>query len=92
MEAKKILNENNVEWFDLQEDDLTFKQFEQSLLAQTTPFLLTVSDQQISTNSANSDLIVLVKMLTTPYINTYYYKTELIFSRRIDKIKMKKEK
>lgn len=45
MEAKKILNENNVEWFDLQEDDLTFKQFEQSLLAQTTPFLLTVSDQ-----------------------------------------------
>ena len=30
-------------------------------------------------------------MLMTPYINTYYYKTELIFSRNIEKIKIKKE-
>lgn len=45
LEAKKQLIENNIEWFDLQEDDLTFKQFKQNLLAQTTPFILSVKDQ-----------------------------------------------
>ena len=28
----------------------------------------------------------------TPYVNTYYYKTELIFARLIEKIRAKKEK
>ena len=75
----------------MQEDDLTFKQFQKNLLAKTTPFLLTVNEQQLINNSVHSDLEVLVQMLVTPYINTYYYKTELIFSRLMDKIKTKRD-
>ncbi len=90
LETRELLLENDVEWFDLQEDDITFKQFRANLLAKTTPFLLMSQYGKIITNSANTDLYILIKMLVTPYINTYYYKTELLFNRNIDKIRAKK--
>lgn len=75
IESQRLLLENDIEWFDMQEDDLTFKQFQNELIARTTPFLLRIQKQNLLTEQ--SDLKVLVKMITTPYINTYYYKTEL---------------
>ncbi len=79
LNAKKQLRDNSIEWFDLQEDDLTFRQFQKQLLAKTTPFLLSVNKNKIDTTHAYTDTFILCKMLMTPYINTYYYKTELLF-------------
>ena len=42
-------------------------------------------------NSQCSDLYVLNKMLMTPYINTYYYWTELLFNIQIEKIRKKNQ-
>lgn len=40
----------------------------------------------------HSDIYTLAKMLMTPYVNTYYYKTELINNRIIEKLKSKKKR
>lgn len=90
LNAKQELLNNNVDWFDLQEDDLIFDQFREDLLAKTTPFLISAKKGKIDVNSAYSDIFVLVKMLVTPYVNTYYYKTELIFNNNIEKINKKR--
>ena len=90
LHAKQELLNNNVNWFDLQEDDLIFDQFREDLLAKTTPFFISAKNGKIDINSAYSDIFVLVKMLITPYVNTYYYKTELIYNSNIEKINRKK--
>jgi len=85
--VKRDLETNEVNWFDLHEHDLTFKSFRESLMAGTTPFLLAAPKGRLATGENSCDLNVLMKMLITPYINTFYYKTELIWNVNIEKIR-----
>lgn len=53
--------------------------------------MISVNNDKVCFKSVHSDIYVLAKMLMTPYVNTYYYKTELITNRIIEKIKTKKK-
>jgi len=89
--VKRDLEHNEINWFDLHEHALTFKSFRESLIAATTPFLIAAPKGKLCTISAGScDLNVLAKMLITPYINTFYYKTEILWNMNIEKIRESK--
>ena len=91
---QEILAGKNIRYFNFQEDDLVMKQFKSNLIAQTTPFYIQIRNGTLDCKTSYSDLHILIKILTTPYINTYYYRTELIWNRFMHKQRMmaKKEK
>lgn len=88
--VKRDLEQNEVNWFDLHEHDLTFKSFRESLISGTTPFLVAAPKGKLCTATGSCDLNVLIKMLITPYINTFYYKTEILWNINIEKIRESK--
>lgn len=88
--VKRDLEHNEINWFDLHEHDLTFKSFRESLIAGTTPFLIAAPKGKVCTTTGACDLNVLTKMLITPYINTFYYKTEILWNLNIEKIRENK--
>lgn len=88
--VKRDLELNEVNWFDLHEHDLTFKSFRESLIAGTTPFLVAAPKGKLCTTTNSCDLNILAKMLITPYINTFYYKTEILWNINIEKIRENK--
>ena len=90
LNVKHELHNNDVSWFDLNEDDIAFCNFRNNLLGKTTPFLIIAPEGKIDINSENSDILVLFKMLITPYINTFYYKTEILWNLNIEEIREKK--
>ena len=85
--VKRDLELNEINWFDLQEHDLTFKNFREALIAGTTPFFIAAPKGKLRTAEGAGDLNVLIKMLITPYINTFYYKTEVLWNLNIEKIR-----
>ena len=88
--VKRDLEHNEINWFDLHEHDLTFKSFRESLIGGTTPFLVAAPKGKLCTSVGSCDLNVLTKMLITPYINTFYYKTEILWNLNIEKIRESK--
>ena len=90
LNVKHELHNNDVSWFDLNEDDIAFCNFRNNLLGKTTPFLIIAPEGKIDIDSDNSDILVLFKMLITPYINTFYYKTEILWNLNIEEIREKK--
>lgn len=73
------------------EDDVALKKLQENMVSGMTPLFISAPNGRIDPKSQFSDLPCLVKLITTPYINSYVYHTEILYSKNIEKIVEKKE-
>lgn len=71
--ARKALSENQIHWFDFEFDDVSIKILKKDLVNQMAPLLLKVkNNKKLSTKKF--DIKVLLKILLTPYLTSFYFK------------------
>lgn len=85
---KRTLDRNEVERL-LFSEDVALHQIQDTSLAGTLPFFVLAPNGILSPKAVLSDLSPLIQLIRTPYINSYYYKTEVIFNKYIQKLSSK---
>ena len=75
---------NDINWCEFGDTELVLQNITKELIGETPPFLIYTPDGKVCADDPVCDLNMLIKMLVTPYINLFHYKTEALWHTYIE--------
>lgn len=72
--------------------DQSLQKIKENLIGGCSPFFVSAPNGIIDPQSGYSDLSQLIKLITSPFVSSYYLQTEVLYSKHLDRRSAKLEK